>query len=332
MTAAPAAKLAGEASADSVTNVQTAGVDEGGIVKVHGEHLVILRRGRLFTVSIRDAAARRRSRTVDAFGAGIDPRGAWYDEMLISRQHGRRDRLQLRARRHRGGPVRHRPRGRARLPLDLPPALERLLLVAQLREPPDRRQAVFYTPLYSTSRRPVRVVPRVAQVAAGRHGRRVPAHRARDAHLPQRRGRSSRRGPRAAHGHQCDLARREIECSHARARAGRARVLRLAGSVYVWTTRHRASAPRGLGGVPHPARRQRATALKVSRQPDRPVLVPGKRRRPSQRPGARERPRRGDVVPETRAPATWRCCACRSTFRRPRARAAASVPRPPPAG
>src|SRR6185369_6190469 len=60
-----------------------AGVDEGGIVKVHGRHLVILRRGRLFTV---DIAARdmRPVAQIDAFGPGIDPRGAWYDEMLIS--------------------------------------------------------------------------------------------------------------------------------------------------------------------------------------------------------------------------------------------------------
>ncbi len=29
---------------ESVTNVQHAGVDEGGIVKVHGDHLVVLRR------------------------------------------------------------------------------------------------------------------------------------------------------------------------------------------------------------------------------------------------------------------------------------------------
>src|SRR3984893_7212664 len=39
---------------ESITNVQHAGVDEGGIVKAHGNHLVILRRGRLFTVSIAD--------------------------------------------------------------------------------------------------------------------------------------------------------------------------------------------------------------------------------------------------------------------------------------
>src|SRR5215831_7957524 len=31
---------------ESITNTQHAGVDEGGIVKLHGDHLVVLRRGR----------------------------------------------------------------------------------------------------------------------------------------------------------------------------------------------------------------------------------------------------------------------------------------------
>jgi hypothetical protein len=66
-----------------VTNVQHAGVDEGGIVKTHGDHLVILRRGRIFTVrfggdTLQPVAA------VDAFGPGIDPRGSWFDELLVS--------------------------------------------------------------------------------------------------------------------------------------------------------------------------------------------------------------------------------------------------------
>ena len=65
-----------------ITNTQHAGVDEGGIVKVHGDHLVILRRGRLFTVRIGDDM--RPVSMVDAFGPGINPRGAWYDELLIS--------------------------------------------------------------------------------------------------------------------------------------------------------------------------------------------------------------------------------------------------------
>ncbi len=76
------AKAGPAAAAESVTNVQQAGVDEGGIVKVHGDHLVVLRRGRLSTVSIRDGALAPVA-SVDAFGPGIDPRGAWYDEMLL---------------------------------------------------------------------------------------------------------------------------------------------------------------------------------------------------------------------------------------------------------
>ncbi|HTO48122.1 MAG TPA: beta-propeller domain-containing protein [Burkholderiales bacterium] len=79
---AVAAKTA-EAVADSVTNVQHAGVDEGGIVKLHGEHLVVLRRGRLFTVRIAGGALEPVS-SADAFGPDVDPHGAWYDEMLIA--------------------------------------------------------------------------------------------------------------------------------------------------------------------------------------------------------------------------------------------------------
>jgi hypothetical protein len=86
--ASPAAPLAAADSAkskddESVTNVQHAGVDEGGIVKVHGDHLVVLRRGRLFTVAIGDGALKPIS-TVDAFGPDIDPNGTWYDEMLVA--------------------------------------------------------------------------------------------------------------------------------------------------------------------------------------------------------------------------------------------------------
>ncbi|HEX8275254.1 MAG TPA: beta-propeller domain-containing protein [Longimicrobiaceae bacterium] len=72
-----------EPEAESVTNVQTAGVDEGGIVKVHSDHLVILRRGRLFTVRIGGDVLQPVS-AVDAFGPDVDPDGAWYDEMLVS--------------------------------------------------------------------------------------------------------------------------------------------------------------------------------------------------------------------------------------------------------
>lgn len=86
-SAAPAAErsvsAAKSAAAESITNTQHAGVDEGGIVKLHGEHLVILRRGRLFTVKIGDNDLRHVA-AVDAFAPGVNARGDWYDEMLVS--------------------------------------------------------------------------------------------------------------------------------------------------------------------------------------------------------------------------------------------------------
>ena len=82
-TATAPAPAAAAAEAESVTNAQHAGADEGGIVKLHGEHLVILRRGRLFTVHIAGGALEPVS-SAEAFGPDVDPAGAWYDEMLIS--------------------------------------------------------------------------------------------------------------------------------------------------------------------------------------------------------------------------------------------------------
>jgi hypothetical protein len=82
--AGKAADSAG-AAGDSITNVQTAGVDEGGIVKRAGDHLVILRRGRLFTVRVGGGALQPVAQ-VDAYAPGADPSGAWYDELLVSGQ------------------------------------------------------------------------------------------------------------------------------------------------------------------------------------------------------------------------------------------------------
>ena len=71
------------AAAPSITNTQEADVDEGGIVKVHGRHLVVLRRGRLFTVAVGDRVMRAVDR-IDAFPPGTSGENAWYDEMLIA--------------------------------------------------------------------------------------------------------------------------------------------------------------------------------------------------------------------------------------------------------
>jgi hypothetical protein len=65
----------------SITNNQEAGVDEGAIVKAHGDHLIVLRRGRLFSIRVGLAEVVPVSR-IDV----TPPRGSkdtWYDEMLI---------------------------------------------------------------------------------------------------------------------------------------------------------------------------------------------------------------------------------------------------------
>jgi hypothetical protein len=80
-TAAPAFA---DASSPSITNTQEANVDEGGIVKMYGEDIVvILRRGRIFTVSVADGEMRPLD-MIDAYPPGANARGDWYDEMLVA--------------------------------------------------------------------------------------------------------------------------------------------------------------------------------------------------------------------------------------------------------
>jgi hypothetical protein len=77
-------RVAGKAT--SITNNQEAGVDEGGIVKMRGQTLVVLRRGRLFTVSTAGGKLRPID-WIDAMPPAVSGRGDWYDEMLL---HGDR--------------------------------------------------------------------------------------------------------------------------------------------------------------------------------------------------------------------------------------------------
>jgi len=86
--AAPSEAVAEEAAdasaAESITNTQEVGVDEGGIVKQAGEYLVILRRGRLFTVHTGSDTLDPVD-TIDAFPPqAANPGRTWYDEMLVS--------------------------------------------------------------------------------------------------------------------------------------------------------------------------------------------------------------------------------------------------------
>lgn len=81
--AAPPAEARVAPDADGITNVQTAGVDEGGIVKKHGDLLIVLRRGRLFTIDTAGGGMRSIA-AVDVFPGKTDADGTWYDEMLVS--------------------------------------------------------------------------------------------------------------------------------------------------------------------------------------------------------------------------------------------------------
>ena len=75
----------GDGDDEGITNNQEEGVDEGGIIKVHGDHLVILRRGRLFSVRIGKKVLQPIS-MIDVFAPG-GSRDAWYDEMLIHKNN-----------------------------------------------------------------------------------------------------------------------------------------------------------------------------------------------------------------------------------------------------
>jgi hypothetical protein len=83
--AAADAAAAPEPESSQITNVQEQGVDEGGIVKNHGSQLVILRRGRLFTVDVSGETPR----AIDMINAYPPDEtmagGAWYDEMLVAK-------------------------------------------------------------------------------------------------------------------------------------------------------------------------------------------------------------------------------------------------------
>lgn len=81
MAPAPAAST-DSGAADSITNVQTSGVDEGDIIKMIGRFLIVLQDGRLFSIdtgeSARDLRLTDRANVYRHPGADV-----WYDEILV---------------------------------------------------------------------------------------------------------------------------------------------------------------------------------------------------------------------------------------------------------
>lgn len=80
---APAAEARAAAQQPGITNNQEANVDEGDIVKMHGNDLVVLRRGRLFTVSLAGGQMRAVD-SINAYPPHVNASADWYDEMLVS--------------------------------------------------------------------------------------------------------------------------------------------------------------------------------------------------------------------------------------------------------
>ena len=67
----------------SITNNQSSGVDEGDIVKSTGEFLIVLRRGRLFSIRIGDDQLQAVS-AVNSYAPDANPDDTWYDEILVT--------------------------------------------------------------------------------------------------------------------------------------------------------------------------------------------------------------------------------------------------------
>lgn len=79
------ARITSPEPGESVTNVQEAGVDEGGIVKRAGDYLVVLRDDVLYTIRLRRDGAEVLE-LADALPTALeaDGRHVWYDEILVS--------------------------------------------------------------------------------------------------------------------------------------------------------------------------------------------------------------------------------------------------------
>ena len=96
VTTASKINAAPAATATTITNVQSIGVDEGDIVKQIGDYLLVLQDGRIFAINIKTMKVTDRKDVYRALPPGTkkkwywesDFEGAdWYDEMLVRDQH-----------------------------------------------------------------------------------------------------------------------------------------------------------------------------------------------------------------------------------------------------
>jgi hypothetical protein len=234
--------------AESITNTQEVGVDEGGIVKQRGNLLVILRRGRLFTVSLAGGGMRPVD-SINAFPPGVSSQDDWYDELLI---HG--DRVIVVGYSYgRGGTEINRFR------LD---AAGRLLFedcyhlksndYYSSRNYASRLigdRLIFYTPLYLNWRDdPLEALPGISKWRAGAGAQSFrPIAAPRQVFIAASMRRTGGMTPDTLHSvTSCDLAAAELDCSAVAVLGPSSRTFYVSGNaVYVWAVGEDQARPHG---------------------------------------------------------------------------------------
>ncbi len=223
----------------NITNRQEADVDEGGIVKVRGDILVILRRGRLFTVSLAGGGMRPVD-SINAFPPGVSGRGDWYDEMLIA---GNRV-IVVGYSYQRGGTEINRFRiddaGRLRFEDAYHLKSNDYYSSRNYASRLIGNRLIFYTPLYlGWSEDPLEVLPGIRKWQAGARDRRFrPIAGANQIFIAPSMRDDPAGSVQALHSVvNCDLAAAELDCSATGVLGPASRTFYVSsGAVYLWVT------------------------------------------------------------------------------------------------
>ncbi len=230
--------------APGITNTQEADVDEGGIVKVAGDHLVILRRGRLFTVSLAGNGMTPVDH-VDAFPPGTSG-DAWYDEMLV---HDDRV-IVVGYSYERGGTEINRfrisPTGKLRYEDSYHLRSNDYYSASNYASRLIGAKLIFYTPLHIDARKPFEALPGLQRWSGKRDApfsRTMPATRL---YVPEPLRRAPSADMSTLHSvTQCDLAAPRMTCSATAVLGSSSRTFYVSGeAVYVWTDGVRAKGAR----------------------------------------------------------------------------------------
>jgi len=225
--------------ATPITNVQEAGVDEGDIVKMWGDILIILRRGRLYTVDTSRGDLRPVD-WIDAFPPGADPDDYdWFDEMLvvdgwvvvIGHSYAGDGSDIIRFRLDRRGNLTYADSHR----LSSDDYYSSRNYASRLIE----NRLIVYSPQYVGGREPMSQLPTLSRLEAGAAVWTRPIIRPQDVHRDPLND-QVRRGGLAIHTvTQCDLTARVLDCEATALLGPEGRTFYVSNSaVYLWLMRY----------------------------------------------------------------------------------------------